>query len=559
MNKNRIRCEAIQVPDVESRRMSNPIRPFVSVLVLLASICRAAEVQVRPDAPDGPLSQAIATAQPGDTLILQPGVYRERVKITKALTLRGLPGAVLDGAVPFTSEWSASGDGKVFVASMKSRPYGLLVDGKFMAELRFDRAQEKGDWHWRTLLDKGPPLSGFDQIRALWVYDSKDKKLHARFENGAAPGGMALSMIASKEPLILITKARDVKIEGLEFRGAAVAVSLEDGASNCTVSRCRISSYERSGIVLTGGASQCVIEDCDVTRGALEEWSPNREQGRVNYEIWRIHKDVGNYDRVGIVLSRAGVGNRILRNHLHRTFDGITLGDSSAESLDIPLPDPEHGRDTEIAENIIEDTRDSGIELGTGAINVQVHHNTLRHTHGGLRFKVPRIGPVFIHHNRLINGAPFNIWFSMDSSPAEGYVYHNSILGGDPALVLSSFNGKLRDFTAPKWHFVNNLVLGKEGFFDRYRNAPPPDFITANNVCTHDHRPWPDDPSRDKGSLYNASITYDENGKPAAGSASVDAGLDLSTYRNGKPLPGCEPGYFKGKAPDAGADELAAP
>ena len=36
---------------------------------------------------------------------------------------------------------------------------------------------------------------------------------------------------------------------------------------------------------------------------------------------------------------------------------------------------------------------------------------------------------------------------------------------------------------------------------------------------------------------------------------SGNAGIDLSTYRNGKPLPGCEAGYFKGKAPDAGADE----
>jgi hypothetical protein len=51
------------------------------------------------------------------------------------------------------------------------------------------------------------------------------------------------------------------------------------------------------------------------------------------------------------------------------------------------------------------------------------------------------------------------------------------------------------------------------------------------------------------------TVEHDENGKPAAGSAAIDAGLDLSSYRKGKPLPGCEPGYFKGKAPDAGADE----
>ena len=529
---------------------------FLIALSVLAQICAAAEIQVQPGITpkSRPLGKAIEAAKDGDTVVLQPGVYRERVKISKTLTLRGMPGAALDGSTPMEAEWVA-GEGGKMSAALKGRPYGLMVDGKFLAEIRFDRAQPKGDWNWRTLLEKGPPLSGFSQIRALWVYHPEEKKVYACFEDGAVPDASRLSVIPQKDPLILITGASGVKIVGIEFRGGAIAVAMAEGAAACSVSHCKISSYERSGIVLSDGATRCVVEDCDITRGALEDWSPNREQGRVNYEIWRIHKDVGNYDRVGIVLSGAGAGNHILRNHLHRTFDGITVGDSSAESLDIPLPDPDDGRDTEIAGNVIEDTRDSGIELGVGAINVEIHHNTLRHTHGGLRFKVPRIGPIFIHHNRLIDGAPFNIWFSMDSSPAEGYVYHNTIIGGDPALVLSSFSKK-RDFVAPNWHFLNNLVLGKEGFFAGYRNTPLPDFIASHNVCDHDNRPWPNDPARDANSVYNAEIGRDKLGRPTEGSTAIDAGLDLSTYRNGKPLPGCEPGYFQGKAPDAGADEL---
>ncbi|MES2734996.1 MAG: right-handed parallel beta-helix repeat-containing protein [Verrucomicrobiota bacterium] len=519
---------------------------------------QAAEWQVKPgkSAQDTPLTQAIATAQAGDTLILAPGVYHERVQITRPLTLRGQPGAILDGSQVFQGEWSAGDSENVWVIPVQGRVYGLLIQGRFVAELRHSRAQKEGDWHWQTLLKKGPPLSGFDQIRALWVYHPKEQKIYAHFEKDASPKGLALSVVTTQEPLIQVSNASDVRIEGLEFRGASVAISLAQGARSCTVSRCKITSYEKSGIVLTDGASQCVIEDCDITRGALEEWTPNREQGRVNYEIWRIHKDVGNYDRVGIALSGTGRGNRILRNHLHRTFDGITLGDSSTESLDIPLADPDHGRDTEIADNLIEDTRDSGIELGIGCIQVDVHHNTLRRTHGGLRFKLPRIGPVFVHHNRLLGGAPFNVWFSMDSSPAEGYIYHNTFLGGDPAVMLLSFNGKKRDFAAPKWHILNNLVLGKDGFFSQGRNTPAADFLTANNICVHDNRPWPNDAGRDKGSLYNVAIAHDENGKPAPGSAARDAGLDLTTYWNGKPLPGCEPGSFKGKAPDAGADEI---
>ncbi|MEQ1850869.1 MAG: right-handed parallel beta-helix repeat-containing protein [Chthoniobacteraceae bacterium] len=525
----------------------------LTVFVALTMIATAADLTVRP----GPsaIAQAIDRAAEGDVLILQPGVYREHVRIEKRVTLRAMPGAIVDGAEELRADWKTEGDG-VFTASQKSRPEGLLVDGRFIAEVRFDRAQTKGEWHWRTLLTRGPPLSGFTQIRALWMYHPQEQRIYVRFENGASPENRAMALISSSEALFTIAKASGVVVEGVTFAHGATAVAITDGAVDAVVRRCKVTSFEGTGIVLTDGAARCTVEECTITRGAFEEWQPSAEHSRPNYEIWRIHKDVGRYDRVGIEVIRAGAGNKILRNKLDRTFDGICLGDYKTESLDKPLTDPAHGRGTEIAENVIESTRDSGIELGVGCTDVNVHHNVLRRTHGGLRFKVPRIGPVFIHHNRLIDGAPFNIWFSMDASPAEGYVYHNTIVGGTTAaVVFSSFNAK-RDFGAPKWHFLNNLVLSKEGFFDGYRNTPTPDFTATHNVVTGARMPWPGDKSRDVGSRYEVSIQHDADGKPAHGSAAANAGLDASTYFHGKPLPGCERGYFKGKAPDAGADEV---
>lgn len=486
----------------------------------------AAEIIVKSGVSDQPIARAIIAANAGDTLVLAPGIYHERIRLEKQLTLRGKTGAILDGATPLKAEWTAAeGLGKVFVTASKNRPEGLLVDGKFMAEIRFDRAQKTGEWHWQTLLAKGPPLGGFKHIRALWMYHPKEKKIYVRLEEGAAPANAALSAVMSDKPLIEIAAAGAV-VEGLTLRGGTEAITLTEGAKDCVVRRCKVTSYEGTGILINGGASNCSVEDCDITRGAFEDWRATTENRRENYEVWRIHKDVGKYDRVGIELIRAGANNRILRNYLDRVFDGICLGDSSVESLDKPLIDPNHGRGTEIAENVIENTRDSAIELGVGCIDVNVHHNTLRHTHGGLRFKLPRIGPVFIHHNHLIEGTPFNIWFSMDSSPAEGYIYHNTITGGDDAaFVYSSFNAS-RDFATPKWRFLNNLVLQvKDGIFDQRKGTPPRDFTESNNIATDDAK------------------------------AAVDTGMDLSTYLKGKPLPGCEPGYFKGKAPDAGADE----
>ncbi|MBE7496377.1 MAG: right-handed parallel beta-helix repeat-containing protein [Verrucomicrobiaceae bacterium] len=499
------------------------IRQTLALLVFSSLSASAAEICVTPG---GSLREAVSAANAGDTLVIEAGVYHEQVRVEKRLAIKGEAGAVLDGSSPLKAEWKAvEGMKGVFAAKSDKRLEGLLVGGKFIAEIRFDRAQKDGEWHWKTLLTKGTPLSGFEQVRALWMYHSKEKRIYLRLENAAPPDKAKLSAVMSNKALLEIA-AEGVVVEGLSFAAGADAVRLTEGAKDCVIRRCRVTSYESGGMVITGGASNCAIEACDITRGALEEWQPTQQNRRENYEIWRIHKDVGKYDRVGIELNGAGENNRILNNWLDRVFDGICLGDYRAESLDKPLPDPDHGRGTEIAFNVIENTRDSGIELGAGCIDVNVHHNTLRRTHGGFRFKLPRIGPVFIHHNRLIDGTPFNVWFSMDSSPAEGYFYHNTITGGsDAALVYSSFNAK-RDFATPKWHFVNNLVLNvKDGFFDQRKGTPPRDFTDKNNVTTDDAK------------------------------TAVDAGIDLSTYRDGKRLPGCGRGYFKGKAPDAGADE----
>lgn len=497
--------------------------PFLVCLPLF--VAGGAEVPVKPG--ENSLKNAIAAASAGDTLVVQSGVYTERVRVEKPLTIRGEKGAVLSGAETLKAVWSAVEDMPgVSTAPSEKRPEGLLLDDKFVAEIRFDRAQENGDWNWRTLLARGTPLSKFEQVRALWMYHPKEKKIYVRLENGGSPGKAKLSAVMSGKALIEITSP-GVVVEDLTLAAGVDAVALREGAKNCVIRRCKVTSYEGTGIMITGRASNCTVEDCEITRGALEEWQPTEKNRRENYEIWRIHKDVGKYDRVGIELNQAGRGNRILRNHLDRTFDGICLGDYRAESLDKPLPDADHGRGTEIAGNVIENTRDSGMELGVGCIEVNVHHNTLRRTHGGLRFKVPRVGPVFIHHNRLIEGTPFNIWFSMDSAPAEGYIYHNTITGGgDAAFVYSSFNAR-RDFATPKWHFLNNLALKvKDGFFEQRKGTPPRDFTESHNITTDD------------------------------ASVAVDAGLDLSTYRKGRPLPGCEPGSFKGNAPDAGADEV---
>jgi hypothetical protein len=526
-----------------------------------AGVAAAREIGVSPDPAGGPvLARAIEGAAPGDVIRVGKGVYRETVTIDKAVALVGEEGAVIDPSEPFRPTWEpaeALGKG-VYRARVERRPRVLCLGGKVVAELDERRPEtnlEGGPWYWKTLLRHGPPRSGFQHIRALWIYRRDEPALYAHLAQDADPAQEEWSCVWSTDALITFRGATDASVRQLTLAHGFDGVVLRDGARQCIVADCVIGPWDKHGIYFTSGATQCVAESNEVFRGAYEDWVP-RDTSRERYEIWQIHKEAGFYDRVGIDLVRAGAGNRVHGNHVYQTFDGINVGDSSVERLTIPLLSPDDGRATEIDHNRIEDTRDSGIELGVGCIDVQVHDNILRRTHGGLRYKLPRIGPVFIYRNVLIDGSPFNIWYSMDASPAEGYVYHNTIIGGQAALAYGL--QRPLDFAAPNWHYVNNLVIGPRGFFSAGRRRTPVDFTADYNTVVGDHKPYPDDPARDRHSHYVDDVPLEPGfpPRPRPGSAAIDAGLDLSTYFHGKPLPGCEPGYFRGKAPDAGALEV---
>jgi len=517
----------------------------------------ARESVVEPDPAGGAvLAKAVQNAADGDTLTIRKGVYRETVVITKSLRLTGEPGAVIDPSEPFTAQWEAVPDiGKgVYRAVTGRKPHALMLDGKILAELDEHRAGEDGPWLWKTLLAAGPPLSKFRFIRALWMYRASEKAVYLHLAEDADPARLAWTALWTKDPVIAFRGASGAAVNGLTLAHGFTGVALVERASRCAVSQCIIGPWERTGVLISEGASECLVEGNQVFRGSYEDWTPV-DASKERYEVWQVHKKVGFYDRVGICGLRAGANNRIHANRIFETFDGITIGDWSVESLDIPLTHPEYDKGTEIWENTIERTRDSGMELGAGCIEVRVHHNTLRQTHGGLRYKLPRVGPVFIYRNLLVDGTPFNIWYSMDDSPAEGYVYHNTIVGGDAALIYSSFSKGGHQIGAPHWHYFNNLCATK-GFFKNWRVNAPLNFSADYNLVTGGNKPWPDDAAKDTHSLYVQDAgPLSKDYRPLPGCPAIDAGLDLSTAYHGKPLPGCEGHYFKGQAPDIGAFE----
>jgi hypothetical protein len=528
------------------------------------------EIVLSPSPTNQPvIGPALNVAPPGSVIHLQKGVYREILTITKPVSLVGEEGAIIDPSEPFQAKWEPApsfGSG-VYRAVVSRAPASLIIDGKILAHLNPEREETVGGgpWNWKRILSIGPPRTGFRFIRGLWLYCSDQKAVLVHLENDADPSQRNWSAISSKEPIVTLRNTHDASVRRLTLAYGYDGIAITDNCLRCSVVGSKIGPWDMNGVMVRNGAAESLVEENEIFRGSYENLTPvtisepssGLAISREWYEVWQVHKLAGFWDRVGISITLSGAGNRLHANLIHDVFDGIDLGEGEIESLDAPVADPEHDKGAEISENVIERTGDSGIEVGGPAVNVEIHHNILRRSHGGLRYKLPRIGPIFIYRNVLVDGSPFDIWYSMDDSPAEGYVYHNTVVGGRVGLAYGRWK-KHHDIGAPGWHYLNNLIIAERGFFETRDPAVPVNFTADYNVTVGGGAPYPNDSTKDSHSRYVDKIKMAPGfpPKPLPGSPAIDAGLDLSTYFHGKPLPGCEPGYFKGKAPDAGAYEI---
>lgn len=505
------------------------------------------------------LSNALEEANPGDVLELPDGTNTGTFVISKAITLKAGPKTVFNPSVEVRPAWEKDqslGDG-VFLWRLSQKPVSVQVDEKILAEVRWDRTQAEGPWNWLTLLQKGPPLSGGGAIKGMWIWDPNRSAVLVRLFEGKPPSGRIWHLLTTIEPCLSILNCEGAKILGGTFSGAHTAIRVGKGAVSAEVAGVCIKSYEDRGIQLTGGASRSLIRSNEISRGSLESWASPPGDGpdrQANYEIWKIHKNVGSYDRVGIEIYHGGSNNLIVSNYLRETFDGINLGDWEVETHRKPM-NADEGRGTKISGNLIVDTRDSGIEVGISGIDVEVDHNHLLRTHGGIRFKWPQVGPVYVHHNFLEDDRGFNFWFSMNSSAAEGYIYQNTVTGTHAALIYSSMEKGATNLGTPGWHVLNNLFVTTNGYFEnRTKNFIEPNFHSAGNVFVGGSAPYSNNDPHESGSFDIPNISLEGRARLVGRGPAWGAGVDLRNGIAGRILPGIreDPIRTNGR-PDAGA------
>jgi hypothetical protein len=259
-------------------------------------------------------------------------------------------------------------------------------------------------------------------------------------------------------------------------------------------------------------------------------------------------------------------GHEVHDNYIHDAWDGVDIL-ASKKGAD---------SNVDIHHNRIENLIDDGAETGGSEEGCRFHDSIYIGCDVGVRIKAPHEGPLYIYGNMFFDNKEDIRNFGQEATkkggipldPAAVYVYNNTTTAG-PARV----NLKVYGIGTPNYHYYDNLSWcthwlqssphddpsddpnwkGDYNVFVRRGEEPKwePSKAESLRLGLNLHSVWIEgDPGFTNVAARDVSL---KPGSPARG-----AGVDLSRFF-AKPLPGCEPGYFSGKAPDCGALSYGTP
>ncbi|MGC9319992.1 MAG: right-handed parallel beta-helix repeat-containing protein, partial [Armatimonadota bacterium] len=499
---------------------------------------------------------------------------------------------LLDIGVP-VSGWEPApevGPGVFRTDDLDFVPYSMTLDGKQLLRMHDTRIMAPGTGFEYLALPADAPVEaeypgGYVDEQGFWdgvevIYGAHEGVTYIRFRDGDDPTGMDLRAAPAGGGIQL----RDVShwtIRDLRIGNAEDCVVIEGGqAHHNTVQRCFLSNGHNR-VVITGGAASNTVRDNEMTLnyygyddpgawGAVERTMHTSIRCRL-YRAFKTIQGPGGSDDHGVWLRRAGPGNEVRGNHIYAGLIGVSTGDC---------------RDADVHHNVIHGMSSIGILTSEDAqrgpvdlrahdnlvydcnINFRLHHynNCLpgqrrEYHYRNLSWQRPGMGThIYIH------------WTSEEMTEGcdhpELYLYHNSFVGGYRAFVTSGWaddGGGNRGI----W-LLNNILdagyalYGSSDYMADAMMMGPVDhnllvgtinhgdaaWLGEHNVALEDAPLWPAE------GMPDFELTEDS---PARG-----IGLDLSRPfevmgRTHDAMPGMEPGYFTGPAPDAGALQFGEP
>lgn len=530
-------------------------------------------------APFQTIQAALDAAQPGDTVKVAPGVYREHLRFKaggaegQPITLEGETGAIIDGSADVKLDWKEMPEiaPGVYRAPVSFFVYTVTADGKTVTTLdekRVDPAVEhpsRDNLRWPSVFKGGAGEAGWAGLRAVTMYRTKEKDLLIKFRKNLDPRTMAIT-VSPKDPCIMIPAGiGHCVIRGFTIRNAAYGVRME-GAHNVVVENNVIGPADYS-VHMEAKTRNCIIRHNEMTFAPYSGADPWREG---SWDNWQAHKNGGFYDRYAVRAAEVK-DCEINNNFIHDHWDGVQTGWPGAW---------EDNGGMNVHDNVFYNIFDDAMETSGGQANNRWHGNFVEKARIGIRIKNPDQGPLFIYRNLFVgNKSDMVIWSSGKSySPAELWVYHNTCTS-DMAIGTNYAKGEA---ATKNYHFFNNLFWCLSTL-RREEKYPLPDWTANNNVYVaitlENPRPWVTESDNfdaanrkdkwDRSIAQNSQAGIDKEsiwsvaGQPGftavaerdltltESSPAHGAGRDLS--KNVPPLPGCEAGYFKGSAPNAGA------
>jgi len=565
--------------------------------------------------PFATIGKAAENARDGDRILVRAGIYRERVvfpqsgKPGKPIVFTGERGpngewlTVIDPGVPVTG-WEPApeiGPGVYKTRALPFNPQVMTLDGKHLLRI--------ADRHMALDKDRTAPaeplkrvkspmerekegFGGFGLMRLppdavslmpeilgrdipFWdgvevIYGHLNGITYIRFRNGDDPNGKQLAA-AGPGPAVLIDNRSHLVVRDFEVRGAEFSLVIQGREAANNLIEHNYMTNGRRRILVTRGAARNIVAHNRITLNYIghdrpEEWDADRVKNSHIYQEFKHTAGGHMSDDQGITVSQAGPDNVVRDNRLDTGLIGIAVNETLR---------------TLVYRNVVSHMSSIGLITERGSYDCRFYDNLLINNSINLRihsYRAPGY-PRREYHYRNISyfspnwlGSHIHIHHDLGKMPWPGapedpelFIYHNTYIGG-------SGNARGHNLSVRNVYrhtvFVNNVFstpgtsLAEWWFWDNQglmaacdynwlpapagRRKPTinqPAWFGNHNVVNEGRLLWP------KGTR---DFILPET------SAARGRGIDLSKPfsicgREYPTLPGMEPGYFSGGAPDMGA------
>ena len=508
--------------------------------------------------PFATIQHAVDLVEPGDTIYLKDGTYRESVTVTRS----GRPDAYIRLAVDPKETAPpmhvSTMDGAGFVKRFHARAHlaGWVPAGSWedlgeglyacpekrrVGTVTMTLSRPKGSYRpvgtriyhhgsLKELKEAGPPLV------PGWWQDEKAGRLYVRKPEGrpVTVAGVRLGVLPSG---LKFENASHWIVEGLEFEvfgGGPHSRGIEvRGGEGIVIRGCRFRSM-RTHVLLRKGAERCLVEACTFRDTGIWNWP---------WEACKSHDVEGC-----AVYLQGGSGNVVRLNHIEGLFNGIapaTWGDLHNDRINC---------DMDIQGNTFTHVADDCLEPEGACINVRFWDNEATDVFVGLSVAPVTVGPCWVVRDRYVRCRNGGLKLGVDTAGTT-YVYHTLFWedeGNDPTCLCGRW-GNL--------HFRNSIFRAQKYAIEDYRH-PHTAPVSFDYCCLWAERGTPF--VKWEGKRYSHLADLPEEGgfgphnlrdRPYTRvEAHRPMGLVPALIDAGVRLPGINDG-FKGEAPDIGPEE----